>query len=228
MRGRLLALVAIGLGGATAAHAGPPYAPYKDDAANGIYNLLFCDDSSAFKAQPGQRPTPWQAALFSEPPRLPALTALADDASEEGRIRYLAYARLRALGQTVPPRRLLGVIVEVPLEGGLDTLAAFSEGGVRYLNQSGKIAVHEGTAALQAKVAALFAASEPLVARMSPSQEARRSPPAVGIMRITFLGSEGMYTGGGSMDELQRNGLTAPVVQRATELLVGVAGMGPK
>src|SRR5437016_2006439 len=47
---------------------------------------------------------------------------------------------LRALG--VPPSELwtetvFGVVVEVPMAGSLDTLAAYSDGSARYINQSG-------------------------------------------------------------------------------------------
>lgn len=226
--GRMTVLLGIGLLAGQGAQAEPPYAPYAGAAQNEIYNLLYCDEPSAFKAQPGQRPTPWQVALFAEPPRIPALATLASDGSQEGRIRYLAYARLRALGQSVTPKLLLGVIVEVPLDEGLDVLAAFSDGGVRYINHSGKIGIHEGTGSLEPKVRALFAAAEPLVTRMQPWLEGRRPPPAVGSVRFTFLGSEGMYTGGGSMGDVQRNGLAAPLFQSATELLQAVAGLASK
>jgi hypothetical protein len=39
--------------------------------------------------------------LFAEPPAIGALEQLAGDPTQEGRIRYLAFARLRALGQAV-------------------------------------------------------------------------------------------------------------------------------
>ena len=81
--------------------ASPSYAPYTNDSANAIYNLLFCDDSSKFQPKPGENPASWQIALFATPRTSPALEALASDSSQEGRIRYLAFSRLRELGKLV-------------------------------------------------------------------------------------------------------------------------------
>jgi hypothetical protein len=222
-------LAAVGLDAATAAaSAQPPHAPYQSGAGNEIYNLLFCDDPAAFQPKPGHSPVPWQIALFSEPIDRSALLALAGESSQEGRIRYLAYAKLRALGQPVPAKVLLGVIVEVPLAGGLDVLAAFSEGAVRYVNQTGKLAVFEGVAALQPFVQKLFAASEPVVARIGPWDQPRRAPPKAGSVRLTFLVSDGLYFGEGPMVVMQREAMAGPVIQRATELLQTVVPMATK
>src|SRR4051794_17076218 len=88
----------------------PPYSPYASEAANRIYNLLFCDDVGAFLVEPGQRPTSWQRAFAAHPPDIAALKAIAADGAEEGRIRYLANQQLRKAGQPVTPKQLLGVI----------------------------------------------------------------------------------------------------------------------
>lgn len=112
----------------------------------------------------------------------------------------LAYQQLRHDGQSVPSRQLLGVIIEVPLAGGLDTLAAYSEGGVRYINHSGRIAVVDG----------------------APSM----APPERDNVRLTFLVSDGLYFGEGPMTVMQREPMAAPVIQRATELLQAVVATG--
>lgn len=69
----------------------PPYSPYPSEAVNTIYNLLFCDDASAFLAHSGGEPAAWQAALEQDPPDLQGLRVLAADERQEGRVRYLAY-----------------------------------------------------------------------------------------------------------------------------------------
>ena len=225
---KLLAAVGL-LASAAGVAAEPPYAPYKSEAANEIYNLLFCDDLAAFTARSTeQEATPWQLVLASNPIDMPALAALAADQTQEGRIRYLAFQRLRSSGQAVPQRQLLGVIVEVPLSGGLDTLAAYSEGGVRYVNQSGKLVVAEGVRSLQPLVARLFEAAQPVVTRIGPWNQARRGPPSVGKVRLTFLVSDGLYFGEGPLTVMQQEPLAAPVIQRATELLQAVVAEGTK
>jgi hypothetical protein len=222
-------LTALGFGLATAPTlAAPPYAPYKSDAANGIYNLLFCDDRAKFQQKAGESPTSWQTTLFSEPPDRPALSALASDLTQEGRIRYLAYSRLRELGQSVPAKIVLGIVVEVPLDGGLDALAAFSEGGVRYVNQSGKLVVIEGVEEFLPRVKQLFAVAEPVVRHIGPWDKPRLPPPDRGRVRVTFLVSDGLYFGEGPMSVMQRDQMAGPLIQEATRLLQATVAAGTR
>lgn len=200
----------------------PPYAPYANEAASALYELLFCDDSSSYAAKPGQEPAAWQRILFAEPPDPAALRALADDATQEGRVRHLACARLRERGQPVPAKRLHGVVVEVPVEGGLDTLAAYAEGGVRYINHSGAMSIVEGVDALGARVAALLEAAAAVVGRIGPSAEPRRPPPAPGLVRLSFLTSDGLCFGEGPMATMARDAMAGPVVAQAVALLQAV------
>jgi hypothetical protein len=217
--------VSAGAGGVSSPVA-PAYAPYKTTYANFIYNLLFCDDPSLFKPKPGEKPVDVQTTLFSEPVDIPALQALANDAASEGRHRYLAYARLRALKHEVTPKVLLGVIVEYPLNGGLDTIAAFSDGGVRYINYTGKMAVFEGTKELDPFVKSLFAASAPAVAHHGPWEAPRKPPPGAGDVRITFLVSDGLYFGEGPMSDMDREASAGPILYSAARLLQKAVGMG--
>jgi hypothetical protein len=73
--------------------------------------------------------------------RLYAILASPDRPS---RVYLQAWHHLRALGE-VPddPAHVYGVVVDMPLSGGLDTLAAYQDGTSRYLNHSGKILVWE-------------------------------------------------------------------------------------
>src|SRR5260221_3755917 len=225
---KLLAAIGLGVSAVSGATASPPYSPYTSEAANAIYNLLFCDDSAAFKAKRGESPTPWQAALFSVPANVPAVETLASDASQEGRIRYLAFSKLRELGRPVPAKKLLRVVLEVSLAGGLDALAAISEGGVRYVNQSGKLVVVEGVASFLPMVKRLFAASELVVSRIGPSDKPRLAPPTQSNVRLTFLVSDGLYFGEGPMSWMQRDAMAGPIIQQATELLQAVVATGTK
>jgi len=131
----------------------------------------------------------------------------------------LAYTRLRVAGHPVPAKQLLGVIVEFQLDGGLEALAAYSDGGVRYINQSGKLAFFGRQPSIQPYVDRLFSASEPLVARMGPSTEPRRPPPKHGQVRLTFLVSDGFYFGEGPMSAMERDSRAGLVIQKALELL---------
>jgi hypothetical protein len=206
----------------------PPYAPYGNDAANATYNLLFCDAPDAFRPQPGQAPAPWQAVLFGDPVRPDAVATLAGDETAEGRVRMLAYGWLRANGHEVAAKRLLGTIVEVPLAGGLDVLAAFSEGGVRYINQTGRLGVFEGVESLRAATSALLAASQAVVDRIGPWDKTRLPPPGRDRVRLSFLVSDGLYFGDGEMSVMSREALGGPVIARAGELLQLVVATATK
>ncbi len=200
--------------------------PYSLDSGNAIYNLLFCDQPLAFAAEAGMVGTPWQQALAADPPDEHALQDLANDVTQDGRVRYLAFRRLRSAGFEVEPKQLLGVIVEVPLDDGLDTLAAYSDGSTRYINHTGKVVIVEGPTSLSLLVANLFDACVAVVNAIGPSSEPRRAPPPGGSIRITFLVSDGFYFGEGPFSAMRQDALGGPVIDCATELLQAVVRMG--
>ena len=221
-------LDALGLSPSVAiAAARAPHAPYPTPSTNLVYNLLFCDEPARFAVAPGNAPSPWQRTLFAEPADPTALRALAVDSSQEGRVRYLAFSKLRQLGQQVPPKILLGVIIEVPLERGLDTLAAFSEGGVHYINQADKLLVVEDMNIVKPQVMKLFASVERSLDRIGPWTEQRLAPPKE-VVRFTFLVSDGMYFGQGPMEVMQTEAIAGPIIHQGAVLLQAVTEIGLK
>ncbi len=200
------------------------YSPYRDEATNTIYNLLFCDDIELYKAKHRGAidDGPWKT-VFATPGDKKSLEALALNTSEETRLRVLANNALRKM--SIAPRRkeLLGVIIEVGLDGGLDTLAAYQDGRARYINQSGKIIIWEtNEPQIDNKIKNLFRAAETVVEKIGPWDKARLAPPAAGMIRLTFLVSDGLYFGQGPMSVLQRDPLGGQVVAAATELIVAL------
>jgi hypothetical protein len=58
----------------------------------------------------------------------------------ETRVQLWVWSALRELGERPDPKsgtEVLGVVVELPMRGGYDTLAAYQDGSARYLNFSG-------------------------------------------------------------------------------------------
>jgi len=190
-------------------------APYGNDAADFMYNLLFCDDPALFARGANDPASPF-AAVLSDKPDPAQIAAIAHDTRKEGRARALAFNWLRQHGHDVPKRVLLGAIVEVPLDGGLDTLAAFADGSVRYINQTGKMSVFEGA---MPAVHALLAASQAVVDRIGPWDKPRLPAPKAGNVRLTFLVSDGLYFGEGKFEDLSRDSLGGPVINAAGQLL---------
>jgi hypothetical protein len=204
----------------------PAHAPYRDAAADAIYHLLFADDPAAFAPTPGAAPAPWQSMLFATPADVAGVRALAGDPTQESRVRALACLWLRSHGEAVPPKVLFGVIVEVPQDGGLDTLAAYGDGGVRFLHHTGRMTIVEGPlAALEPHVRRILAAAAPIVARIGPWDQPRLPPPGAGRIRLSFLVSDGLYFGEGPMPALAADPLAGPLITHATALLQAVVAL---
>ncbi|WP_395401946.1 hypothetical protein ACHMW6_28310 [Pseudoduganella sp. UC29_106] len=185
-----------------------PAAAYGKEELNIVYAMLFCDDLP----QGGKD-------LFGEQPDVRVVTAIAQDANEESRLRLLAARWLRANGHPAPASTILGVVVEVPLEGGLDTLAAYTDGRVRYINHTGRLAVYEGApedVAQQARL--LVAAAIPAAARATPTTQRGARPPA-GTVRFSYLSTEGLRVREGGFGDLARDPLAASVLENAQQLL---------
>jgi hypothetical protein len=226
---KLLAILGISAAVGAPARAAGLHSPYAEPHLNLFYNLLFCDDLELFRTDEAMKSgAPWTTLLAAKPDYA-ALRKIAQDPQEESRLRALAYNRLRAGGQTVPAKVLLGVIVEVPVEQGLDVLAAYPDGRVRYLNHSGKIAVFEGGPADVVQGAKdLVATAQNLVDHIGPWDKKRLPPPRRGNVRMTFLVSDGLYFGEGPFEAVQEEKLGGPVLDKATQLLLLVVKAGTK
>jgi hypothetical protein len=193
---------------------------YRDAAINTVYNLLFCDEPSLFAPGPDETPAPWQSTLLDSAADAAAVQRLAADESQESRVRVLAYNWLLSRGHEVPPGLLLGVVVEAPMAKGLDALAAYQDGQVRYINQSGKLAVFDGAPAdVRQAALELVEVSKAVVARIGPWEKPRLPPPQRGHVRLTFLVSDGIYFGEGPFDHMQKDPMAAPVLSKAAQLL---------
>ncbi len=216
-------IIIVGICLASCSSEKSPYSPYSQTSSNEIYNMLFFDDYQALKPADDKNLTPWKATLFADTIDTNAVLSLANDSLQDGRVRYLAYRLLSQKGFEVPSKILLGVIIEVPLEGGLDVLASFSDGGVRYINQTGKMAIVEGglteTATL---VAELFRVSQVVVSQIGPWDKKRLPPPTKGNIRLSFLVSDGLYFGEGSFKALQQDAMSSPVLSIASQLMVTI------
>jgi hypothetical protein len=198
----------------------PFYRPYEIEAANNLYNLLFCDNVALLRKDSGEPKQDFEAVL-SETTDRERLERIGNDLDVESRVRVLAFNRLRRMNVSVPRKRLLGVIVEVPQRGGLDVLAAFPDGRLRYINHSEKIAIFESTpAALIEKAEELLRASQFVVNRYGPWNKTRLPPPTGALMRMSFLVSDGLYFGQGSYTDLIKDRFALPVAKAFSELLL--------
>lgn len=184
-----------------------------------IYELLFCDRPELYKPHNPGSPVPWQSALYGQGDS-EAVRGIAADPGQESRVRLLAYRWLAARGDTPSSKEILGVVIEVGLETGNDTLVAYADGSVRYINQSGKLAVFEGAPPeVAAHAQSLVAASRNTVDQIGPWEHPRRPPPGRGDIRLSFLVADGLYFGEGPFNLLANEPLARPVIQAGLQLL---------
>lgn len=194
--------------------------PYKDTAANQIYNLLFCDNLDLYKANLKEpHPYPWDILLF-ESSTVSDLQKVIDDSTSESRMKVLAYNRQLSIGHKPNKKELFAVIVEVGLDSGLDVLASFSDGTARYINQTEKILVWETKDKKSNEFTKdLFLKSQKIVNQIGAWDKPRRPAPTKGNVRITFLVSDGLYFGEGPMDVLFNDPMASPALTSATNLM---------
>lgn len=195
--------------------------PYKNEGINQIYELLFCDDIDLYRGGANSAPGvyPWEI-LFDEDPDSEKLREVFSDDSLETRPKLLAANLLAETGEAPAEKRLMGVIVEVGLEDGLDVLAAYEDGSARYINFTGKLVVWDSvTPESETLVTRLFTAAEAVVSNIGPWDQPRRPAPGVGVIRLNFLVSDGLYFGEGPFEILQTDPMGGPVISAAVKLM---------
>jgi hypothetical protein len=197
-----------------------PTDPYKDSATNLIYNLLFCDNIDLFKANTKAPYTYPFDILFSEASTTADYQKIIEDPNSDSRLKVLAYNRQLVKGQKSAKKELLGVIIEVGLEDGLDVLASFNDGTARYINHTGKMIIWETTDETSNKLTQdLFTKSQEILKQIGPWNKPRRPHPTKDTARITLLASDGLYFGEGPMDILFNDPLASPALTSGTELM---------
>jgi hypothetical protein len=193
--------------------------PYQDAGLNKLYGLLFCDRIDLYKSETQPTGYPWDI-LLANSPDVGQLQAITVDERLETRQQLLAYKLLLAQSFPVHAQMLLGVIVEVTVLGGLDVLAAFRDGTCRYINHSGKLLAWDTQTDKSTQlVDRLFSDSLTVVNRIGPWDGERTAYPTEGMIKLSFLVSDGLYFGQGPFDALQNDPMAGPVIHSAVQLM---------
>ncbi|MBI4346207.1 MAG: hypothetical protein HY553_05090 [Elusimicrobia bacterium] len=156
------------------------------------------------------------------------LRQIGEEREVETRVRLWCWRALRELKVAPEAGRageVLGVVLELPLAFGVDTLAAYVDGTARYVNQGGAVLRFRGedpkiTALLRRLLREAQAVSGGLP--LGP----RRAPPKNRI-RCSLLTREGIRSG---EEELGRAGergrFLSPTFRAAASLMYGISGDG--
>ncbi len=196
------------------------YHPYADDTANHLYNLLFCDNAELFGAQGPAAAGPLRL-LAAARPSAASLRAIVDADGADSRVRALAAQRLLQLHhRSNGPHCSFGVLLEVPLSEGLEVLAAYADGAVRYLDGKGRATVYDrGPSQVRTLAACAVRQAQARATRLPLWGRPRLPPPVSGDVRISVLGSDGLRFVQGPFAILQDDVDTAALIRSAVRLL---------
>ena len=151
------------------------------------------------------------------------LESIVATAGLESRHYLQAWQVLRELGREPAPaeaKRVLGVVVEVALDKGLDLLAAYADGHARYYNFSGAGVVWERPDdSLDEPVARLLSAGQAVTDNIGPWEGPRPGVPPKGQVRFSMLTPSGTHFGQATFEAFAGDPLAANVLQAATGLM---------
>lgn len=119
---------------------------------------------------------------------------------------------------------VLAAVAEVSVDSGHDLLVAYRDGGVRYLNRSGKVAVVEGDGgpALRDATSQWLAVADQLASAVGVWEEPQLPPLPSDHSRIMMLTPAGPRFGQGPDTLLRQGDAAAAFLSAATTLLVVV------
>lgn len=195
--------------------------PYKNTGLNAIYNMLFCDDPLNFGNTDKQFEHKAQSLILSNSTKLEDLRNLLLDVNLDIRYQLLIYNKLIQLGEIPILHELLGIVIELGLDSGLDVLAAYKNGAVRYINQFEKLILWEALEENQINllIQQLFHEGNKTFKNYDLQKLSRSSLPGVGVLRISLLRSDGTFYLEGSIDDLFSDSFTQPLLEVATYIM---------
>ncbi len=122
---------------------------------------------------------------------------------------------------------LLGVVVEVSMDGGLDLLAAYADHHARYINFSGRAVIWEHPdKSLDPLIDVLLVAGNRILRAIGPHVHGRPPVPPVGQVRLNFLSPSGLHFGQGPFRLLAADPLAKPAIDAATSLMLQLVKLG--
>jgi hypothetical protein len=148
----------------------------------------------------------------------------------ESRHYLQAWTFLRQRGVQPPAEQagqILGVVLEVPVGGGLDLLAAYRDRTARYFNYSGRAAIWEHpNNALDSEIDVLLAAGEKIVRAIGAGGKPRPPAPPADQARLNFMTPAGLAFGQAPMSVLMNDPAAKAVVIAGTGLMQKLVASG--
>jgi len=115
---------------------------------------------------------------------------------------------------------IIGIIVEVPLQEGLDLLAAYDDGTARYFNYSGAGVVWDAPdSSLKDDIERVLLAGKRVVSEIGLWESVRPQAPPLGQARINILTPSGLHFKQATLELLATDQLSGPVFAASTQLM---------
>ncbi|MDF2383796.1 hypothetical protein JMG10_20110 [Nostoc ellipsosporum NOK] len=182
----------------------PPYFPFGTEEADQVYNELFADDPEHFNTSQD----------------VVQLHSIVDNPDLSTPRRLLAYKQLAAEGAAVGARELLGVIVEIGMDGAVEIVAALEDGTVTIISPKGQVIQLKDPDVVSDEYAdPLLDAAIVAVNKWPAAKPPRQRPPAEGSARISLLVADKVHIKQGSFMELEADATAGPILQHAAALL---------
>lgn len=145
----------------------------------------------------------------------------------ESRMYLAAWFHLGQLGVAPPPetaQKVLGVVLEVWMDKGLDLLAAYDDGSARYVNYSHAAIIWDAPnadAAIEERLRQLLAVGQAVAPRIGPweGKGRRPEPPPYGQIRLNMLTPSGVHFGQGEFAALSGDPMGAALINAGTSLM---------
>lgn len=161
-----------------------------------------------------------------------AWRAIADMPGLESRHYVQAWNFLHVVGVHPPVEKaklLLGVVIEVPMNGGLDLLAAYPERTARYYNHKGGGVIWEhGSDLLDPQINALLQAAQTILNAIGPWGKPRPPAPPEGQLRINILSPAGLHFGQSTFEAFGKDPLARPAIDAGVTLMNALIDMDLK
>lgn len=115
---------------------------------------------------------------------------------------------------------IFGVVLEINMPQGNDTLAVYADHSARYYNYSGKSIIWEhGDNALDELIDGIFEQSKNVVSQIGPWKNLRPLPPTNNLARINFLTSNGLHFGEASQQLLFNDPMAGKLMYGMLDLM---------
>jgi hypothetical protein len=194
--------------------------PYRNNYSNTVYEQLFCDDTSLYKNELSIPFYPWDV-LFSPDTEVEDVKNICRDTEIESRPRLIGYNLLSKAGIDVKEKELLGIVIEIHQQNGLDVLSVYSDGTARYITQAGTIIVWETPTPASIELnTVLFKAGKSLGQITAPWYSLRKIFPEKGKVRVSLLMSNGLHTKEGEFLRMRNDKSSSAVIEAGIKLML--------